>query len=560
MAKEILTKEITNFSGRLTRIVNGDLNSGFAKFTSSWGYDPFSKPMNLTWLEQPTDISASIWGSLSSDLILDAQTRVESTSTPIQYVYMLGQSGKLYKVQESDTGIPNLDSVVGITSVLTSIGVPTFTYGGAIRFFGSNPKLYASSDSQIVSSPLPPTGAGPTIVASVGGVASIFGNVFHPLQEFAGQLCFGNGPTIGVISETGTVTSSIIGVSGTNTASQLIPPFPPDTRVNDLEVSPDFDYLLVGASNMMHEQLLGTGPSLTPSFSGDGFLFKWNGSDTGTTAGRFLGSYAVTAMQTYLGNQMFFSNDSFGASVNDGTKKILSLPNNKSPFPNATDINGNFLTWFSPEYPPNSSVLQASLYYFGSLDEENPSGLWRVARIQSTQSSVANISFTPMNRLVSNKSFTENVGNSSIFTAGFGKHYLSISSDSALSSKQYVYRFLITPTGTGTPQRGIYETQTQLFSKRVGLAQIRVYTEPTVAGNSFQLDVIGADGNVVADGTYTYTFGDTTDPQSGSTSLERINFNTNAKTQYSVGLRLTNTGTVNMTIKKIEIDYTEEGR
>jgi hypothetical protein len=60
MASQPTTIEITNFGGRLTRILNGPLNSGFAKFTSSWGYDPFSKPDNLTWFESPTDITGSI--------------------------------------------------------------------------------------------------------------------------------------------------------------------------------------------------------------------------------------------------------------------------------------------------------------------------------------------------------------------------------------------------------------------------------------------------------------------------------------------------------------------
>ena len=50
---------ITNFGGRLTRILNGDMNFRFAKFATSWGYDPFSKPMNLTWLPTPNDISAN---------------------------------------------------------------------------------------------------------------------------------------------------------------------------------------------------------------------------------------------------------------------------------------------------------------------------------------------------------------------------------------------------------------------------------------------------------------------------------------------------------------------
>jgi hypothetical protein len=100
----------------------------------------------------------------------------------------------------------------------------------------------------------------------------------------------------------------------------------------------------------------------------------------------------------------------------------------------------------------------------------------------------------------------------------------------------------------------VYETQTQLFSKRVALSQIRVYCEPVVAGNAFQLDVIDVDGNPVQNGTFTYTYGDPADKN------ERINFNPGNKTMYGLGIRVTNTGSTNMTIKKIEIDYSEEGK
>jgi hypothetical protein len=122
------------------------------------------------------------------------------------------------------------------------------------------------------------------------------------------------------------------------------------------------------------------------------------------------------------------------------------------------------------------------------------------------------------------------------------------------------YGFTLNPSGTVAPQLGVYETQNQLFSKKIGLAQIRVYTEPTVAGNGFQIDVIGGDGNVIDNGTFNYSFVAGSDQTQMQGALERINFNPNINTLFSLGIRLTNTGTTNMTIKKIEIDYSEEGK
>jgi hypothetical protein len=154
-----------------------------------------------------------------------------------------------------------------------------------------------------------------------------------------------------------------------------------------------------------------------------------------------------------------------------------------------------------------------------------------------------------------------NTSQSSIRSTAFGTHYFSYHGIGSAAASVYGLEYLNIPaTGTGTPQGGVYETQTQLFSKRINVPQIRVYCEPAVSGNSFQLDLIGSDGNVLNNGTFTYTFGDITDPQSGSTAVERINFNCNPKTQYALGLRLTNIGSTNMTIKKVEVDYNEEGK
>lgn len=93
MAKpEVETIEITNFGGRLTRILNGEMNSGFSKFANSFGYDPFSKPMNLTWFEQPVDITGPI-----TDLIVAAKKYYGGNALPglgqtQEYVLQIGRA------------------------------------------------------------------------------------------------------------------------------------------------------------------------------------------------------------------------------------------------------------------------------------------------------------------------------------------------------------------------------------------------------------------------------------------------------------------------------------
>src|SRR5258708_3138088 len=151
MAQETKTLEITNFGGRLTRILNGDLNSGFSKFVPSWGYDPFSKPMNLTWLEAPVDISTGI-----SDLIVALKPWFSAAASQ-QYVFGLGNTGNLYQIQPNSITNPNLDSIVGITSIKSN--TPSFNFGGSLDFFGSVPKIYIGGDTQINRCPLPPDGS-----------------------------------------------------------------------------------------------------------------------------------------------------------------------------------------------------------------------------------------------------------------------------------------------------------------------------------------------------------------------------------------------------------------
>lgn len=546
MAKAPNTTVITNFGGRLTRIINGDLNSGFAKFDTSWGYDPFSKPMNLTWFSQPEQPS-SIAGFIP-DAVLDMETRVEGT---LNYVYAIGQAGNFYKIQTTGTGIPTVDSIVGIGSVRS--GGPSYSKGASMEFFGTSSVFYISNDNGVnkIKSDF-------SAEAVVGTSANFASEAYHPLKTLGGKLLVGNSNTFAVIDNTGTVTSSIIGTGLGNLYSQISPPLPTDVLIKDIDTSLQGDYSLMTANGVPHEQVYPGSDRLEAS-STNSYVLKWNGIDAAITASQQLPGNVATALQTYLGNSIFFSLNGFGGSLNDGVTNMLTLPNNKSPLPNATTINGNYVTWVAPEVIGNSSMV-GTLYYFGSLDAETPKGLYRFARVAPTMAN-GFVTNAPANLIVNTFIRSADITfTGSIATQGYGKHYFSLMEGSQTSVKSTFWRFILQPNSITPPQAGVYETQTQLFSKRQGISQIRVYTESTSTGNGFQLDLIDTDGSVVENGSFTYTYAAGTDSTKLQGPLQRINFNPNCNTLFGFGVRITNTGTTNMTIKKVEIDHSEEGK
>lgn len=535
---------ITNFGGRLTRIINGDLNSGFAKFNTSWGYDPFSKPMNLTWFSQPASISA-----LVTDCVLDMKPRIEGNTN---YVYAIGQAGKLYKFLTATSGDPVRDSVVQRTSVVQNS--PTFAYGASMEFFGSGSVLssviYISSDNGM--NRIRPDGSGETAIG-----AQFATNSFKKLKVFQGKLLFGNANTFGVLDSTGTLTSSVIGTGWGNLYSQINPPLPMEVLIKDIDVSPQGDYAMMTANELPYEAITPVSDRLNAN-SANSFIVKWNGIDTGITAFQSLPSNVTSALQTYLSSNMFFSQNAFGGNVNDGVTNFVTLPNNRAPLPNATAVNGNFLTWVVPEVNTSLTSVHGAMYYFGALDNETPKGLYRVMRYTTPLSS-GNVFQMPANLVVNNQfAGIDQLDFSSIISKGYGKHFFSTIDVSTASVRAGFWRFVVNANTLTPPQLGVYETQTQLFSKRQSCPQVRVYCEPTVAGNGFQLDLIDVDGSVLS--THTYNFASGTDITKLQGALERINFNPKGGGFFGLGVRITNTGTTNMCIKKVELDIAPEGK
>jgi hypothetical protein len=200
--KKSETITITNFSGRLTRILNGDLNSGFAKFTSSFGYDPFSKPLNLTWLQQAADITGPI-NNMPLAAINNGLT-----------AYVVDQGGRFYTITKNSLANPTIDSVVGIGSLISS---SDYNFGASLEMYGQQGQLYVGTDTRVVR-----VNTDGSAATSVGSATRYVANTRRPLRQFQGRLLFGNGPSFGVIDETGTVTSSVFNAFGVRFGNVLI--------------------------------------------------------------------------------------------------------------------------------------------------------------------------------------------------------------------------------------------------------------------------------------------------------------------------------------------------
>ncbi len=545
---EIKTLEITNFTGNLTRVKNGTLNSGLAKFDTSWGYNPFAKPGQLTWFKAPASSGLTLNGC-----VLSSVSRIESGTLQ---TYCITSTGHLIKVTGEGASQTDLATL--------SAGSPTFTYGASIQFYGVTNTLYIGHDLGVTK--ILTTGSGETQVGTWDSTHFTPITTRRALIPFNGLLYATNSDAsvtyannIAEIASGGTV----------NSYAKLSPSLPVGTYIRDLDVTPDFTYMLI-SSSLIPSELIAPVNDGGNTGAGGSAVYKWNGTDIGVTTGTALPAFGITANQSFGNSQMMFMYDTFGSSLYDGTKKKLTMRNQKSPFPDATSSTGNFVTWTCPDVylnlDTNTYTKYGSLYYYGSLDDgsignNGAIGLWRMFR-QSSLLSNGVIYQMPWQTFTTNR-YVSNDTTPTISEDSNGTHLYSFIdySGSGGSTTNNFFKFYISPPDASTGMtNGVYETQNQLFSKKISTSEVRIYCEPTVANNSFQLDFIGSDGKIVTNGTFTYTFASGTDITKAQGALDRINFNTGMKDLYSLGLRITNLGSVNMAISKIEIDYEESGK
>lgn len=530
----IKTLVINDFSGRLTRNNFGDANSGMAKYFSTFGADPFTNPTNLTWFEQPERIDPN--ESVITDLIMAQKTRLESGIT---YVYAIGHTGRFYKIQvnEPNTYNPNYDNPVLLATL--SINSPTFKYGSSINFFGNTQKVYIGHDKGATSINFDGTGE-----TEVGAVASWTANVPRPAVQFGASLYFGNGTNLAEVIGGGTVA----------TYAKLSPAFPIGTQVRDLDVSPDGNYVQAIVSRIPAPDLTSATQDTTSLSSADSYRFFWNGTDQGATSYDTFNAYSINSNISFGPNSYTMGYDLANTAIyTGGGQKVITLTNSQSPNFNSLFSTGNLLGFASPE--EDSSVLKGTVMVYGQYDQEIPSGLFRWLRASATGSQTDVIQI-PSCSIVSNLFYGSSSSGYTGDVVGSAKIYFSsLETSSAPTTKYKLYKFTTVPTGLGTAIAGVYETQSQLFSKKIKISEVRLYTEPLVANNSFTVELIGSSGGVIPGTSKTFTVG--TNVTAGQ---DYIWYSPQMSPTFALGLRITNLGTKNWVGVKAELDYSIGGK
>lgn len=528
------TLVIDNFQGRLTRYADGDINSGYAKYTTTFGNDPFTAPGNLTWFETASRIDPN--EAVITDLIMAARPRLESGIT---YVYAVGHTGRLYKIQVNDptTYNPNYDTATLLTT-LTS-GTPTFKYGSSMQFYGSTEKIFIGHDKGVTKVNF--DGTGETFVGVAGSYTA---STPRPSVNFVGKLYFGNGTNLVEIDSTELVV----------TYAKLSPAFPAGTQVRDIDVSPDGTYVQIVVSRVTQGDMTITTQDTSSLSSADSYFLLWNGIDASYTSYNPYNAYSLNANATFGPYSYTFGYDLGGAAIYSGGQKTISLPNSLSPNFAATFSTGNLVGFGAPEN--DSSVLKSTILAYGGYDREIPEGLFRFLRASSTGTQTDVIQM-PVCLVVSNLFYGSSSAGYTNNQVGAAKIYFSTLETSAAPTTAYkLYKFTTVPTGLGSALAGVYETQTQLFSKKIKVSEVRLYTEPLVANNSFTVALIGSNGGVISGSSKTFTVG-TSPTVSGD---DRVQYTPEINPTYAVGLRVTNAGTANWTLTKAEIDYTSGGK
>lgn len=537
----MITIVIDSFDGRLTRKTNGELASGMVKYATSYGTDPFSDPGNLTWLEAPTQIDPS--GSVITDLIMAQRTRLESGIT---YVYAIGHTGRLYKIQVNDPTAynPNLDMPTLLATL--SSNSPTFKYGASIQFYGTTEKIYIGHDKGVTAINF--DGSSETFKGVLGTWTQ---NVPRPSVNFTGKLYFGNGVNFATIDSTETVT----------TYTQLRPSFPVGTQVRDMDVSPDGNYIQAVVTRLAQADLtVGTQDTSSLS-SSDSYFILWNGTDMGYTSYNPYNSYSLNSNISFGPHSYTFGYDLGGAAIYSGGEKIISLPTSVSPTFNGVFSTGNLVGLAAPETV--GSYLVGGILVYGQYDEEIPKGLFRLLRFSAT-SPETDVIQIPSCSIVSNLFYGSSSSGYANNQVGSAKVYFStLETSSGPTTKYRFYKFTTVPTGLGTAIGGVYDTQGQdiyrlrmtSLTKKYKVHGIRLYVNPLVTNNAFKLELTGADDAVIANTAQTFTVG--TNVSVGDTMVE---YHPAMGPTAVIGLRITNIGSVNWVGIKAEVDIDEWGK
>lgn len=535
-ADEVKTLTIDKFNGRLTRFRDGDINSGYCNFYTSWGYDCFILSGTLTFAEGATDIKKGV----ITDLIMAAKPRVESGIT---YVYAIGHLKRLYKIQVNNTTTknPDYDTPVLIGTLASS---QTFLYGASLDFRGSTEKIWIGHDAGITIINFDGSG-------EVNYTAGWTANVPRQQVQLGSSVYFTDGSNLAAVSPT---TETV------TTHTSITPGFPANWQARDLDLTPDGRYVVATVTRNPMSDLTSPTPNTSEIASTPSMLVYWNATDTVASSSISFPSFSMTSYYTF-GNKDFIFGYQIGGSMLGTPKEGVILVDEftNPPLPNAIGSSGDFLSWATTGLNVTTGHSNAIVSIYGTIDKETTGGHYRQL-IKASTLDGGDIVRVPF--YISVSSFVNAGSVSGYSTApynlvGTGKTYFSTLEYNGSTTSYGFWMFKNVQSYLTNTNTGVYETQHQVFSRKIKPTEVRAYFEPAgalAAGVSFKIDLIGIDGSVLTGGTYTFS------------SSNQITATSNTG-QYPcavgatpvMGVRVTNVGIYTPFIHRIEIDYTKYG-
>ncbi len=231
--------------------------------------------------------------------------------------------------------------------------------------------------------------------------------------------------------------------------------------------------------------------------------------------------------------------------------------------PNAVSNLGGMMYFISPLI--FDGALEADMYTWGPYDfEQGALGGYHDIMFFDASGDETDVIQTPFLLPVSNIGFGSSSNGYAGSQYGTSKMYISSLETSAGTTvpKLYKWRAALSPLDTSTTAviEPFYQTQSQIFSKKVQIKEVRVYSQPWVADNSFSISLIGSSGQPITNGTKTFTSQNTDASAPMYIGSDYAWWTPEIAPTYTVGLLLINLGEANHVITKIEIDYAQGGQ
>lgn len=525
---------IDKFNGRITRYRDGDINSGMCVQTSTavaWGYDAQQQSGILSFNQAPYSIA----GSVVTDLVVVGEIRVESG---ISYVYAVGHLGRIYKIQVNNpaTKNPDYDNPVLLTTLANG---QTFKYAASIEFYTLSGVEYIWIGHDTGVTRVNFDGTGETVIGTTSSSTWI-SNVPRQSQQFLGSIFYTNGANLAQIDSTGLVA----------TYQKLSPGFPSNTTARDLDVTSDGRYIVTVVNPTPPGDQTVVAVDTSTATSTTSLLVYWNGIDPGASSSITF-NFPLTSYFTFSGFEYVFGEQIGGAMLGTPQGIINVLEFETSPTPNAVGSSGDYLGWASTRFIGGQTRMVFNLY--GQIDNETPVGFYKQLLLPSTltDGDVVRVPFmTPVSSWQPSGA-TSGYANQPFHLFGTGKTYFSTIEYDGSTTAYNLYAFKNVLDFQGVANTGNYQTQNQIFSKKIKPTEVRVYVEPFPATTSFTVDLIGIDGNAMTGGSKTFSYTEQDrgvvkfTPQSGGTP--------------SIGVRITNAGVLTPFIHKVEIDVSPYG-